>query len=152
MANIWPRAYLLDIYNKAIESGFLWVKVEHAEQARSLTQSLYRLRRRSDKANARFILPEFHLVTCGEFVPDRGLPVVYSRLPDGQQLPAVEPGEGGMDLQLFQPAPTAEQILSPPALPSQDDLLNLAGEKIQDFDVDSYVSRMQAKVKKGQQE
>lgn len=149
MANtptIWPRAYLLDIYNKTLEAGFLWVRVKDETTARSLTQALYRLRRRSDTSNKSFILPEFHLITCGNFIPGKGLPVLYSKLPDDMELPLLEQAEAGTaDLSFFTPA-SQQPILHSP---SEEELLNLAGEKIEPADLGDYVSRMMAKAKSG---
>lgn len=92
MSISFPRKYLLDIYNKAIDEGFLHIHPISQADAVSLRQSLYRLRRRSDAANARFILPEFHLVTVGQWSPDKGgcLPIMYDKLPEGHALPTIE--------------------------------------------------------------
>lgn len=60
----WPRQYLLTIYSAAITNGFCKVTNITAADAKSLVQTLYRLRRRADSSNQTFITPEHHLVTA----------------------------------------------------------------------------------------
>lgn len=60
----WPRQYLLTIYSAAITKGFCKVTNITAADAKSLVQTLYRLRRRADSSNQTFITPEHHLVTA----------------------------------------------------------------------------------------
>lgn len=91
----WPRAFLFQIYDAAITNGLIIIEPISEEDARSLAGRLYRIRRRSDKALAQFILPEYHLVTVGEWRPGPEgtgqLPIIYSRLPDGKPLPLIRP-------------------------------------------------------------
>lgn len=89
----WPRAYLLQIHDEAIRHGFIWIEPISEGDAKSLRQRLYRLRRRSDKATAAYILPEYHLVTVGAWQPEGGgrMPVIYNRLPSGSALPTLRP-------------------------------------------------------------
>lgn len=60
----WPTPYILEIYNAAVEHGYLRIEPLSAEQAKSLTQTIYRFRRRSDTGKAAFMRPEFQLITC----------------------------------------------------------------------------------------
>lgn len=83
----WPRNYLLSIYAHAVEHGYFLVGPIEQDAAESLRLSLYRLRRRSEAANAQFIRPEYHLVTVGHYRPEsKELPIIYTSVP-GQNLP-----------------------------------------------------------------
>jgi hypothetical protein len=90
----WPTPYILDIYNSAVTHGYISIEPLTAEQAKSLTQTIYRFRRRSDTGKAAFMRPEFQLVTvsqwhCSEEGTGLGyVHVVYSNDPD-QQLPKI---------------------------------------------------------------
>ncbi len=113
----WPRNYLLRLYAEAVANGCIIVEPITETQARSLTATFYRLRRRSDKQNAYFIPPEYHLVTILNWRPTNGgqLPIVYTSLPDGEQLPpwrAASPDEVQPQPQL--PPATVHQPLIQP--------------------------------------
>ena len=134
--NIWPRAYLLQIYNTCIQRGAVVIEPIDQIAAKSLTQSLYRLRRRSDTSNASFITPEMHLVTVGKWkCTDLGgaLPIYFSRLEDGFVLPEIKTLEG--EQQLNQPSkhiPSAEELHEIVRADSSDD----------DFDSEAYVQSL----------
>jgi len=107
----WPKPWLLQVHQQAVEHGFLFIQPISEEDARSLTARLYRIRRRSDTSMAAFIPPEYLLVTVGrwqvfsasnpppepypldEANPLGRLPIVYNMLPDGQPLPNIVPVE-----------------------------------------------------------
>lgn len=99
------RHYLLSVYNAALEQGHILLRPISAEDAARFTQSFYRLRRRSDKSNASFILPEFHLITVGEWSPEDGgtLPILYNTSP--YQLPTILTAAGAEIAE-----PTAERL------------------------------------------
>lgn len=90
----WPTPYILDIYNSAVTHGYIRIEPLTAEQAKSLTQTIYRFRRRSDTGKAAFMRPEFQLITvsqwhCSDMETGLGyVHVVYSNDPD-QQLPRI---------------------------------------------------------------
>jgi hypothetical protein len=89
----WPKQFLLQIHAEAVKHGFIWIEGISQANAESLRQRLYRVRRRSDKATASFIPPEYHLVGVGEWQPEGGgrLPVIFNRLPTGEELPTIRP-------------------------------------------------------------
>lgn len=108
----WPRMYLLGLYRDTIEHGHIIVERVYKDQAFSLKMALYRLRRRSDAANKTIILPEYHLVTAGEWVPNPNyhqsqpdypeqllgdMPILYNTVPEGQ-LPVVRDASTGLAL------------------------------------------------------
>lgn len=90
----WPTPYILEIYNAAVKHGHIRIEPLTAEQAKSLTQTIYRFRRRSDTGKAAFMRPEFQLITVSPWVScdastDTGyMHVVYSADPD-QSLPRI---------------------------------------------------------------
>ena len=85
----WPKPYLLKVYESAVKEGCVRIPLPTAKHARSFAQAFYRLRRRSDAQHAAFILPEYHLVTCG-WEPERStLLVTFNALPDGNELPPI---------------------------------------------------------------
>jgi hypothetical protein len=123
----WPRAYLFQIHAEAITHGLVFIEAIDKKSAISLRQRLYRIRRRSDKANAVFIPPEYHLVTCGQWeelppshpaYPGR-LPIIYNRLPGGKELPRIRPAEAHEASLAMMPT----EPLGPLPLLSQDALL-----------------------------
>jgi hypothetical protein len=86
----WPKPYLLEVYKRAVAEGCVRIKLPTQKHATSFAQAFYRLRRRSDAQHAAFILPEYHLVTCG-WEPERGTVLVtFNALPDGNELPVIE--------------------------------------------------------------
>lgn len=101
----WPKAYLLEVYSKAVQHGFIELKPISSANADSFRMRFYRLRRRSDKQNANIILPEYHMVNVGKWHPGpdgRGvLPIIFNKLPSGMDLPEIVPIEGRTeDLQI----------------------------------------------------
>jgi hypothetical protein len=104
-ASRWPTPYILDIYNSAVTHGYVRIESLTAEQAKSLTQTIYRFRRRSDTGKAAFMRPEFQLITvsqwhCSDETTGLGyVHVVYSNDPD-QQLPKIitPPPKAGLDM------------------------------------------------------
>lgn len=92
----WPKTFLLEIYKMAVDFGYIYIQPISKADAQSLKMRLYRARRRSDSSTASFILPEYHLVTVGEWedVGDGRLPVIYNRLPSEQPLPSIVPADG----------------------------------------------------------
>ena len=103
----WPKSFLLQIHAEAIAHGFVWVEPITEPDALSLKQRMYRIRRRSDKATATFIPPEYHLVTLGKWEPLPGeaeretlclplgrIPVIFSARPDGTPMPSIRPASG----------------------------------------------------------
>lgn len=91
----WPKQWLLEIYAKAVEHGYLFIEPITEADAHSLGQRLYRIRRRADTIMAPFLIPEYQLVTVGQWVPVGGtgehgrLPIIYNSLPDDQKLPNI---------------------------------------------------------------
>ena len=86
----WPKPYLLQVYSRAVAEGCVRIKLPNETVFKSFSQSLYRLRRRSDTQHASFILPEYHLVFC-TWEPERSSALItYDALPDGAQLPEIE--------------------------------------------------------------
>jgi len=118
-AATWPKPYLLQIHAAAVEHGFIWIEDVSEDEADSLRQALYRTRRRADKAMAVYILPEYHLVTVGRYDAEkRRLPVLYNRLPSGDQLPTITPAtpeeiasSSGIVTPELAPPPTPADIL-----------------------------------------
>lgn len=99
----WPKPYLLEVYKRAVAEGCVRIKLPTQKHATSFAQAFYRLRRRSDAQHAAFILPEYHLVTCG-WEPELGtLLVTFNSLPDGSNLPEIE------SVASSQHSPTPEQ-------------------------------------------
>lgn len=90
---VWPRRYLLQVYDLAIANGLVEIAPISQTDAISLTQSIYRLRRRSDASNVSFITPEHHLVTMSAWRPDKGgvIYAMFDKTPDGEPLPDLTP-------------------------------------------------------------
>lgn len=162
----WPRLYLLGLYRDAVEHGHIIVEGISFAKAQSLKMALYRLRRRSDSSNKTIILPEYHLVTCGEWrssgyepAGEHGMdgdlvgnmPILYNSIPDGA-LPAVRSLTTGALLPT-----TAERSQQPPTpptiLPPSDPLplpLELtkaldAEATVTSEDIGDYISRLRRK-------
>lgn len=151
----WPRAFLLQVHAQAVAHGLIFLENISKEDAKSLTQRLYRVRRRSDKSTATFIPPEYHLVTIGKWqetddhtAPGR-LPIIYSALPDGKHLPHIRPAtpeEMVAAIPLPQPeAPLAP--LSPDAILSN---LENADLTLKPEEIDSFVSDLLKSAKRRQ--
>lgn len=88
--NQWPRPYLLEIHEQAIDEGCCRVEGVTEQQARSLIQSFYRIRRRGDSQHKLgFIKPEYHLVMA-MWESERGSVLfMYNALPDNVALPKI---------------------------------------------------------------
>lgn len=87
----WPKPYLLQLYDKAVNEGCIRVLL-HGDETRfkSLKASFYRLRRRSDVQSVALMRPEYYLTTM-LWEPERGTAlIIYNQLPDGQELPEIE--------------------------------------------------------------
>lgn len=136
---IWPRSYLLEIYDEAIKQGFLILEgIESEEQALSLKNTLYRLRRRSDKSNVAYITPDHHLVTVGQYDEvAKTLPIIFNKVPDtAAPLPSFRKAT---------PEEVAAWEASQPVVSIPDSLPSLDSSG-----VDDYVTRMLANSKKEQ--
>lgn len=145
----WPRAYLFQIHAEAIAHGLIFLEGLTKEDAKSLKQRLYRIRRRSDKANAVFIPPEYHLVTVGEWeempsahpaYPGR-LPIIYNKMPGGKELPRIRPAtEGEASL----PMAPSKMLPAPPALTPEQLVANLedADMTLKPEEIDSFVNEL----------
>lgn len=156
----WPRMYLLNIYKQAVERGYIWLGPISEADAASLKMAIYRLRRRSDSSNAAIISEQYHMVTVGEWqhgVPDYDagrLPVIYSALPCGSQLPGLTDAATGEALPSILEAPAAQPALQPPAaLPTAFEPLpittSVAIEQLDNnLDIDDYLSSMISSAKK----
>jgi hypothetical protein len=131
----WPKPYLLKVYERAVAEGCVRIPLPTQKHATSFAQAFYRLRRRSDAQHAAFILPEYHLVTCG-WEPERGtLLVTFNALPDGNDLPpimSVESTEQAPAPQQANLVPFPESFSSPDfdAEAFVDDLVREAGNKL----------------------
>lgn len=131
----FPREYLLKVYALAVEHGALELSPISQPDSVRFTQSFYRLRRRSDASNASFILPEYHLVTVGQWkqTPHGGaLPIYYNKMLDNEPpLPDITPIDSP------EPPIMAEPPINQPPLP--------VGELPADtdeFDVDGYLQQL----------
>lgn len=85
---LWPKLYLLKILNMAVEQGNVLIETTDAKQAMSLSMALARIRRRSDKLFASHI-NEQHMLCSTRIQPDGKLLVLYDKLPDDDELPAM---------------------------------------------------------------
>lgn len=93
----WPKPWLLQVHQQAVEQGFVWIEPISQEDADSFRHRFYRIRRRSDKSMAAFIPPEYHLVMVGEWEQGDGsgrLPIIYNKRADGRELPAIRSATG----------------------------------------------------------
>ena len=142
----WPKGFLLKLHEEAILHGFVWLRPISEEDAKSITSRIYRIRRRSDKALAAFIKPEFHLVMVGRWEPENNgqLPIIYDRRPDGKLLPAIIPAtESEKDQLAASPLPAA--IIPDISLLSannSDGLLDNLQPGIPDGDIDSFIDSL----------
>lgn len=132
-AQVWPKTYLLQIYSRAVAEGCVRIPLQNEQQFKSLSQALYRVRRRSDAQHASFILPEYHLVFCS-WEPERGtMLVTYDALPDGMELPPVlsvdEIGERRPAAKKPEFVPKAEEVDHDQLL---SDIISAAAKKVVD--------------------
>lgn len=149
----WPKPYLLQIHAAAVENGLIFVGCLTAENADSLKQRLYRARRRSDKAMAAFIPPEYHMVMVGEYqpIPDPAdpehpgrLPIIYDVMPSGD-LPPIRAATGE-EIE----AASRPQLAEPPPPISADAVLDLESLNVQmaPEEIGGFVDKMLKKVGK----
>jgi len=146
----WPRAYLLQIYDEVVKQGFIWIGPIGQDDAKSLRQRLYRLRRRADKAMAPYILPEYHLVTVGQWQPENGgrMPVIYNQLPTGQELPGIS-GATPEELELGLARLTQPLLPAPATVDHQSLLETIANTDLtlEPGEVNDYVNDLIKKAK-----
>lgn len=151
----WPKGWLLQIHAQAIEHGFVFIEPISASSAVSLKARLYRLRRRSDKSNAAFIPPEYHMVTVGAWVeyPDERapmgrLPVIYNRLPDGEALPQIMP----VDQETYEIVTAPRITIDPVGYPltiSKPIPISTKDLTMDESQVEGYVAEMLRRVQEG---
>lgn len=151
----WPRAYLLQIHQEAVAHGLIFIERIDEADAKSLKQRLYRVRRRSDTSTATFILPEYHMVTVGEWEPfppshpvyPGRLPIIYNRTPDGKPLPTIRPATPEEASAAFAPMKPLNTL--PPLDPEQF-LANLesADLTLKPGEVDSFVADLMKSAEK----
>ena len=114
---LWPKLYLLKILNMAVEQGNVLIETMDAKQAMSLSMALARIRRRSDKLFASHI-NEQHMLCSTRIQPDGKLLVLYDKLPDDDELPAMShvgsEDDRRMRLPLGQAEPYNPQEYAPP--------------------------------------
>jgi hypothetical protein len=90
---------------------------------------------------AAFILPEYHMVSVGKWEPEwQGrLPLIYSVLPSGRQLPTITPASPDDIAQhlvpptLAQPAPALDTEHLLENLEANPDALQLEAGEVKDF-------------------
>lgn len=144
----WPRTYLLQIHADAVLHGLVFIEPISKDDATSLRQRLYRVRRRSDKSTAAFIPPEYHMVTIGAWQDVNGgrLPIIYNKHPDGKALPSIRPATADEITALFPSAPLA----AAPALTPDQFLANIteADLTLQPEEVDSFVADLVKQAKR----
>lgn len=151
----WPKPYILQVHAAAVEHGLVFIEKISAANADSFKQRFYRARRRSDKAMAAFIPPEYHLVMIGEYqpLPDDDpaapgrLPIIYNQLPDGSALPPIRAADANEAMQLSVPALANP---APQLAPASDilDALDPADLKMDEGEIDVFVDKMLHKVSK----
>lgn len=87
---VWPKPYLLKVYDQCLAEGCCRLDFAGNRQlAKSFIAAFYRIRRRSDTQHQAFIRPEFHLCTCTWEQARGTVLVTYSSLPDGHDLPPI---------------------------------------------------------------
>jgi hypothetical protein len=140
--SVWPRAYILQLYNQAIEQGCIRVGPLTEPEAKSLTQSFYRLRRRSDSNTAAWILPEFQLVTVSKWQEGADqlgfLFFMYDSVPEGANLPAITPVDPATVTHLLHAQPRPTPALEAPVA----DPLGLADLDVSNIDLDDFLTSM----------
>lgn len=156
-ATSWPKAYIIELYAKAVEHGFVWVQPITQEKAVSLSKSFYNARRRADSTNKAWMKDEYHLCTFGNWEQLEGdhigqgrVPVLFSALPDGQNLPDIIPARpeeitGRIDVRPSLPVHEPAQDFLAEQVPSREDItaqLSLG----ENFDAGSFVARMRKKI------
>lgn len=119
----WPKPWMLQLHEQAVEQGFIWVEGISEADYQSLKSRLYRIRRRGDKSMAAFIKPEYHLVMVGNWEPtghsgaEPGdllgrFPMIFNRKADGTALPTVRAATGE-EVDTYVPTPRAEPAVIP---------------------------------------
>lgn len=100
----WPKPYLLQLYQQAVEEGCLRIKLrgasveENDEEYASFKAAFYRLRRRRDGNYMAIIRPEYQMVQLKYEKAAGKVLLIYSKLPDDDLLPAIESVKGTVDL------------------------------------------------------
>ena len=166
----WPRLYLLGLYRDAVEQGHIIVEGLTVDRAQSLKMAFYRLRRRSDESNKSIILPEYHLVTVGEWRStgygpqgEHGMdgdlighmPILYNSIPDAS-LPLVRSATTGQLLPTINER-SHQPPIQPTVLPPSDhfelpESLNQAlgmDAEIGSEDIGDYIAKLRAKAASG---
>ena len=148
----WPRSYLLQVHQAAVDHGLLMIEPISEANAKSLAGRLYRIRRRSDKAMAHLIIPEYHLVTVGQWRPgpagEGQLPIIYNRLPDGSTLPAIRPATPEEIGEAMPLPPPSSPILTPENF---FDRIDPAQLELKPDEVESFVDDLLKKATGGDQ-
>jgi hypothetical protein len=139
----YPRKWLLEVHAQAIEHGIVLLEGVTREAAKSIEMRMLRLRRRVDKGAGYYIPPEYHLVTIGAWREARGgcLPIIYDKLPDGENLPRIVPISGEEFCELTKVEPVL--ALPTPTVPHD---LSEADLKIDEGEINSFVERMKKRV------
>ena len=140
----WPKPWMLQLHEQAVEHGFVWVEPISEEDAKSLRDRLYRMRRRSDKSMAAFIRPEYHLVMVGVWEPGftgaGRLPLIYDRRSDGQPLPKIIPATQDEVERYSAPAMVDPIPILPPHVDLTPETLEIKPSEIGGF-VDSLIKK-----------
>lgn len=152
----WPRAFLLQVHAQAVAHGLVFLENISQADAKSLTQRLYRVRRRSDKSTATFIPPEYHLVTIGKWQPMEDnaapgrLPIIYNALPDGKALPHLRPATPE-EMVAAIPLPQPEAPLTPLTPDAILSNLEHADLTLKPEEIDSFVGDLLRRAEKRQE-
>lgn len=86
----WPKAYLVQVMQRAVDEGCIRVHVKSEVEGKSMMAALARIRRRSDKANAMFIRPEFLAISCAYEQTRKTVLVMFNKVPaDYGSLPMI---------------------------------------------------------------
>lgn len=134
----YPRAYLLSVYNAAIEHGMVLLQPFPAEDVKSFTASFINLRRPKSVGAVTFITPEMHLVSVGRWRPEAGgtLPIYYTSTEEA--LPAINPA-GPEEHQYFPPSPNPAHFPIPTATEAA---FPHEGTDDEDFDVEGFLDEL----------
>lgn len=152
----WPKTFILEVHRQAVEHGLIFLEPISEADATSFRQRFYRTRRRSDKAMAAFIPPEFHLVMVGAWIAEGDglgkLPIIYNQRADGKPLPGIRAATEAEALLASDdpaarrarvPAPhLAEEPLLAPTRINMDEL----EAAMTPAEIDDFVARMQRTV------
>lgn len=126
----WPKPYLLELYQKAVEEGCLRIVLrgstveENDEEYASFKAAFYRLRRRRDGNYMAIIRPEYQMVQLKYERAIGRVLLIFSKLPDDQLMPSIESVKGTVDL----PQPAGSLPHPTPEVEAED------------FDADAHVA------------